>query len=117
VDTVAASLRFESGLIGTYTSTYSTGSPWKPMLYVVGDKGAMRLHRGEIELTVGDTTSHLPTANEQSIHDELADCARLVREGGENRSSPQDALQDVAVIEALLQSAQTGNAVTPTNVL
>jgi predicted dehydrogenase len=44
------------------------------------------------------------------VNTEFAAFAAAIREGKPHRNTPQEALQDVAVIEAMLRSAETGKA-------
>ena len=43
-----------------------------------------------------------------SVREELAAFIAAVRDGSPHRNSPQEALQDLAVVEAMLASARTG---------
>jgi predicted dehydrogenase len=48
---------------------------------------------------------------------ELADFADAVQTGQTPHSTPEQAVQDVAVLEAMLQSGQTGRAVVPEKIV
>lgn len=111
VDTLTAALRFESGLIGSYSVTYASTAPFASHLTVIGEKGTLRVNRDFLELTLDGQTEALPLAPSQGVTDELAAFARTVRLGEPHHNSPQQALQDVAVVEAMLRSAETGASV------
>lgn len=110
-DTLTAALAFESGLIGHYTASYTAPAPVPTYLMVVGERGGLRVGRGFLQLTVDGETSQLPLAGYRSVNAELSAFAQIVRGGVARNSTPQDALQDVAVIEAMLRSAEMGKAV------
>lgn len=111
VDTLTANLQLDSGVIGSYVVTYSATAPWKPSLYVVGSHGTLGIEHHRIEINRTDTTREVEITSQPSIQAELADFANVIRSGGTHRSSPWQALQDVAIIEAMLESARTGQQV------
>jgi predicted dehydrogenase len=111
-DTLTAALRFESGLIGAFSLTYAVGSNLSQALHVVGEQGTLRVDRATLEVYRDDETRST-SFPQHGIEAELAAFAAAVRDGQPHRSSPREALQDVAVIEALLRSAEQGRAVTP----
>jgi predicted dehydrogenase len=116
VDTLCATIRFDSGLIGTLSITFAAESPWPPALHIVGEKGAIRVHRDELAVTVnGETRSQTFARN--GIKSQLAAFAESIRQGRPHRNSAAEALQDVAIIEAMLRAAQTGRAVEPQRVV
>jgi predicted dehydrogenase len=111
-EAMCASLVFASGALGTYLINYSQGIGPTTDIVVHGTAGAMRLGFGEIHLTTTDGQSTIYTEKTGSVDAEMAAFARAVRHAEPHRNSPQEALQDLAVIEALLQSAASGAAVT-----
>lgn len=115
-DTLSAGLRFESGIVGSYTVTYAAGSKLDQTLHVVGDRGTLRVNRTILEVL---STSMARSASFQakSVDAELAAFAAAIREGQTSRNTPQQALQDVAVIEALLKSAAEGKHFVPQRVV
>lgn len=114
-DTLAAALRFENGLIGSYTITYAAGSPFSSALYVVGSEGALQIDRHEITLIAdGQTTSQAYRLS--GVEGELAAFAAAIRRGTPHHNTPLEGLRDVAVIEALLHAAETGQTVVPARV-
>jgi predicted dehydrogenase len=115
-DTLSATLRFESGAFGSFTATYAGEAPWDNYAHVIGDRGALRVNYQELEVTIdGKTSSQSFTGN--AIQAELADFARAIQQGGMVGSTPQDALQDVAIIEAMLESAQNARIVKPQRIV
>lgn len=117
VDTLAATFRFESGLIGTYLITFATQAPWPPALHVTGDNGSLRVYRRELQLTRDGSTRNIPVTAHQGVAAELAAFAAAIRRQQPHRNSPQEALQDLAVIEALVRSAEAGRSVTPERIV
>ncbi len=108
-DTLAVALQFKSGVVGSYTVTYAAGAPFPTFLTVVGDDGVVRAKTGSLEVTAhGDTRSEDFSAW-RNVTEELAAFAAAVRDGEQHRNSPLEALRDLAVIEAMLQSAQRGS--------
>lgn len=111
VDTVSAALEFASGLTGSYNVSYAAPSPWTQTLHIVGDKGALLMNRDAICVFTESGERTLEIASHSGVNLELAAFAAAIRDGAAHRNSPQQALQDVAVIEAILTSAQTGRRI------
>ncbi len=111
-DTLSSTLRFESGAFGSFTATFAGEATWDNYAHVIGDRGALRVNYKQLEVTVDGKTS-TQSFEGNAIQAELADFARAIQQGGAVRSTPQDALQDVAIIEAMLESARTACAVKP----
>lgn len=107
-DTLSATLHFANGALGSYLVTYATGAPWPGYLHVVGDRGALRVQRGEIELTQGAQTEVFKCQKFDGVENELAAFAAAIREGQPHVNTPEEGLRDVTVIEAMLHSAQSG---------
>lgn len=113
LDTMTAALRFERGLLGTYTVTYGAGSPFSSALHVVGEHGSLRVDRGLLEVTMVDGETQTTAFRPSGVEAELAAFAAAIREGAAHRNTPAEGLRDVAVIEAMLRSAQTGQTQVP----
>lgn len=107
-DTLSATLDFANGAMGSYLVTYATGAPWPGYLHVVGDQGALRIQRGEIELTQGTQTEVLTCRKFDGVENELAAFAAAIQDGQPHLNTPEEGLTDVAVIEAMLRSAKSG---------
>ena len=112
-DTVAATLTFANGVIGTYLATYATAAPWSPHLYIGGSAGSLRVQRKEIELTRDGKTEQIATAGYDGVEQELIAFADAIHHGMPHRNSPAEALRDLAVVEAMLTAAATGQPVVP----
>jgi predicted dehydrogenase len=111
-ETLSAALRFESGVIGSYTVTYAAGSAFPQPLVIVGEKGSLKLDRSEVEIAVdGERTRH--TFTYKGVDAELAAFAAAIQQGEPHLNTPEAGLQDVAVAEAMLQSAETGQRIQP----
>lgn len=121
VDTLAATLRFENGALGTYLATYTAGAPWPSHLQIVGTRGSLRVERKWLEVTTtgeaGDKTEQITCPGFDGVEKELLAFARSVRHGEPHRNPPQQALQDLAVMEAILDAAQQGRPITPERVV
>jgi predicted dehydrogenase len=113
VDTLSATLRFESGAFGVFTITVVAACPWGDQLHVVGDEGALRIDANRLEVTAagGKTSTQSFTGN--NVLAELTEYAHAIQQGVKPVATPAEALQDVAIIEAMLESARTGAAVRP----
>jgi predicted dehydrogenase len=106
-DTLSSALVFENGLTGVYNITYAQESPWLGLLNVIGDQGALCVLPGEIEIVAGGV-SRTEHTDREGVENELAAFAAAIREGLPHRNTPVQGAQDVAVIEAMLRSAETG---------
>lgn len=111
-DTLSATLHFANGVIGSYLVTYAAGAPWSGYLHLVGDAGALRIQRGEIELFQGKQTEVIACPKFDGVQNEFAAFAAAINEGQPHYNTPEEGLLDVAVIEAMLRSAQNGAQVT-----
>lgn len=111
-DTLAATLRFANGALGTYLATYAMRGPWPPHLYIVGTEGSLRVQRREIEVTSQGATRKIECSGFDGVEKELAAFADTLRTGAPHRCTPQEALADLAVIDAMLRSASSHTTVT-----
>jgi predicted dehydrogenase len=108
-DTMSAALRFASGVVGTYLITYAVGSTLgTDAVHIGGSEGSLRVSRGELVLEQGEKSERQQFNVLISVREELAAFLAAVRDGVQHRNSPQEALQDLAVVEAMLESARTG---------
>lgn len=107
-DTICAHLRFANGALGAYVAGYAAGAPWPPYFHVVGETGALRVQRGVIEVTSGGQTQTVSCDKYDGVVNELRAFADAVRSGRPHANPPEEALSDLAVIEALLAAAQSG---------
>ena len=108
-DTMSVALRFASGVVGTYLITYAVGSTLgTDAVHIGGTEGSLRVSRGELVLNRGEESERQEFNVLISVREELAAFLAAVRDGAPHRNSPQEALQDLAVVEAMLASAQAG---------
>jgi predicted dehydrogenase len=115
-DTLGAILRFDSGLIGTLAVTYATAAPWPPALHIIAEYGTLRVHSHSLEVISRGTTRSVTLAR-TGVERELAAFATAIRDGTPHRNTPEQALQDLAVVEAILQAAQVGCSIAPERVI
>jgi predicted dehydrogenase len=104
-DTITAQLRFANGALGAYLAGYSLASPWPPYLHVIGDQGALRMQRGEVEITRDEKSELIRLEKFDGVEKELIAFAAAIRSGTPQRNTPQEAARDLAVVAALLRSA------------
>lgn len=107
-DTLIAALEFVDGLRGGFGVTYATDSPWTQTLHVAGERGALLMQRDEVRVFTDGQERTLPGEAHQGVVREMAAFAAAIRDGEPHHNTPQAGVQDVAVIEALLRSAESG---------
>ncbi len=108
-DTMSAALRFSNGVVGTYLITYAVGSAQgTDAVHIGGREGSLRVSRGELVLERDGQSERKEFNVLISVREELAAFVAAVRDGTAHRNSPQEALQDLAVVEAMLESAEKG---------
>jgi len=112
-DTLSATLEFERGMVGVYNITYAGGSAWINPMHVVGERGSLRVDHNLLEVTQDGAPLPVSYSENSGVNDEIAAFADAIQHGTPHHNSPEQALQDVAVIEAMLESARTGTRVTP----
>lgn len=107
-DTLAAALRFASGALGSYTVTFAleyTGP--HPDLTLVGERGVLAVSRTGLTMTTAAGSQHQALSS-RAVEREYSAFADAVQHGIPHRNTPQAALVDVQVIDALLTAARTG---------
>jgi predicted dehydrogenase len=113
-DTLTASLRFANGAVGSFLITFGAATPWGAPLTVVGERGSLRVERGRIELAALDGSVQVTEcAKLNGVDRELAAFADAVQFGTGHHNTPEEGLRDMAVIEAMLQSATSGTTQSP----
>ncbi|HRJ45554.1 MAG: Gfo/Idh/MocA family oxidoreductase [Caldilineaceae bacterium] len=111
-DTLAAWLRFANGVIGSYTVTYAGGSPLGDNgLHVVGSAGSLRVTTQKLLIQRGTERREESFGLPFSTHREIAAFVESARTGAPHRNTPQEALADLAVVEALLAAGEKGREV------
>lgn len=116
-DTLSATLHFESGLIGTLALSYAAKLPWVTLLTIVGSEGVIEVNLNTLKLLVNGEKRESMSVTGRSIDVEFDAFAAAIWEQGSLRENLREALQDLAVVEALLLAAQTGEQVTPVRVV
>ena len=102
-------MRFASGVVGTYMITYAVGSALgTDAVHIAGTEGSLRVSRGALEVEQGGEVERQTFNVLISVREELAAFVAAVQDGAGHRNSPEEALRDLAVVEAMLASAQTG---------
>ncbi len=141
MDTVAASLKFDSGALATYSVCFSASSAQvvestqQPLVTIVGTKGTIRLWLHRLELiTATNSASALgsPSANvevfpipnfnmgQEAVTQEVSEFILAIQEKSSSSRrlySPRHGLQDVAVIESIINSSKNAAFVSVPNVL
>ena len=117
LDTPAATPPLRHGTLGTYIASYAAGAPWPPQLHIVGTRGSLRVQRKAIELTLDGSTEQIACSGFDGVEKELLAFARAIRRGEAHYNPPQQALQDLAVMEAILAAAAQGQPIAPARVI
>ncbi len=111
LDTLNATLTFQNGVIGNYGVTFASNAPWQNFLNVIGEEGVLKVDRPELVVDrpgMEPERQQMWEVHERSTVTMLRDFAEVVRgERAQVVSMPEQSLQDVAVIEALLRAAAT----------
>lgn len=106
VDSVAATLRFESGVIGSLVVSYAAASPWGAPLTIVGEQGSLRVQRGRVEVAGSDGNIDVIECGKlHGVQRELAAFAQAIRHGTPHRNPPEEALRDLEVIEQMMAAS------------
>lgn len=111
-DTLTATLEFDSGAIGTYALTFAASVRGEDMLQIVGDQGSLDVSGQSVKLRKGKDTT-VNSYAEDGVRLELQAFAESIRAGVPHHNTPEQAVQDVAVIEAMLRSAAERQPVRP----
>jgi len=95
-------------LIGSMAVTFATVAPGGLQITIIGDKGKIIVDDDRIDLVSGNERRTIPYGRIHDVQAELVAFVASVRHGASHRNPPEEALQDVAIILALLRSAETG---------
>src|SRR4051794_39728412 len=126
-DTLAATLRFEGGVVASYTASYALD----PMRitkrsviralarggvrairdrfgrkHILGTRGSLFFLRDRVELVTGLRRTVFKAGKHDVMAEELLDFRGAVRERRPLRNTPEEALQDLATIEAILRASE-----------
>ena len=114
-DTLSATFRFANGALGNWSQTFAATAPVHGLMQVIGDRGMLEVNARQLNTNIdGSQTSQSFAVDD--IQEELAAFARAIQ-GEPLISTPAQALQDVAVIQAILESAQKGVAIMPERIV
>jgi predicted dehydrogenase len=110
-DTLCASLHFANGAVGSYSVTYAAASGMADSsLHVVGSEGSLRVVADALTLwTVDGETKRRDFPLHQSVERQLTAFAEAIRHRTPHRNTPQEGVQDLAIVEAMLTAAATGS--------
>lgn len=101
LDTALALLRFESGLVGTWTSSF-TVEDGGPLLRVVGTRAVAELFYDRLVVRDVKGRQSVYPAGVSSFRAELEHFADVVRKGRPLAVTPEEALADLALLEAVV---------------
>jgi L-gulono-1,4-lactone dehydrogenase len=119
-DSVTAVMNYANGAEGSFQLSFAASShdARPPELTLLGSKGSLHvdLYNNVIRLrdSVREQLIKVPDDPwiQGGVYRTFAHCLEALRHGSPLRSSPSEALRDLAVIEAMLNSGQTGKPVT-----
>ena len=111
-DTLTASILFESGALGNFGMTFAAPSGSDSGLTVVCEQGMIRVRNDQLEITQSGQTDR-SLFSEHGVYNEFVAFADAIQNGAPHRNTAREALRDVALLEAMLKSAESGAAVTP----
>ena len=111
-DTLVASLRFSNGLLGSLNVTYAPNL-WGGMRFVVcAENGFLIIDEQDVVLKYPTETRVFHFQNDDGVSAELAAFAAAIHSGQPYRNTPEEALKDISVVEALLKSVDTCSPIT-----
>lgn len=108
VDTLAATLQFENGALATYAASYAETPAIRTPLVIVGTQAILKVGRGIVEIERDGHTESQTIPSLDGVRNELAAFAAALNGGAPHINTPQEALKDLAIIEAILESGETG---------
>jgi predicted dehydrogenase len=100
-DTALALLRFESGLVGTWASSFTVADTG-PLLRVLGTRACAELHYDRLVVCAANGRTAVHPAGVSSFRAELEHFADVVQKGRPLAVTPEDALADLALLEAVV---------------
>ncbi len=117
-DTLGAILRFSNGALGTYAATYALPGPRTP-LEVAGPDGLLLVNRYAVSQWQGDQVveswdAPSPVDGALAMYEDLA---QAIRTGKPPMSTPDEALEDLRLIVAIIRSGESGRPVRVREVL
>ena len=112
-DTLAATLHFANGVIGVYLSSHADTLPSAPPLLIVGDAGILRVDRGFLEIERAGKVERTELPKQDGVQNEFVAFFAALRGGPAHINTPQEALRDLAIIEAMLKSSASSELESP----
>lgn len=110
-DTLAASLYFANGAMASFCATYAAGEWVREPLVVAGTRGTLRVERDMLELVQGAERLSFEVDAQRGLHSEFVAFANAIEYGKPHANTALEALRDLAVMEAMFQAAERGQAV------
>lgn len=107
-DTISCAVEFASGAVGHYFVSFAAQPGLETPLIVAGTTGIVRAQRGAVELQRADGSTESEQMPRNGVEAELAAFVDAVTSGAAHVNSAPEALRDVAVILAMLESAEQG---------
>ncbi|HTQ04885.1 MAG TPA: Gfo/Idh/MocA family oxidoreductase [Polyangiaceae bacterium] len=101
LDTALALLKFESGLVGTWSSSFTVPDDG-PMLRVFGTRGRAELFYDRLVVEDARARERVYPAGASSFRAELEHFAAVVQKGRPLALTPEEALADLALLEAVV---------------
>jgi predicted dehydrogenase len=117
INTISSNLEFDSGLIANYSVTFSAAKYWSSPLTVCGEDGLLEVDFDKIAIIKNDESHTISFNDINNVRAELSAFAASINDGSHHLNSPEQALQDVAIIEALLQATKIGQSVIPERIV
>jgi len=116
-ETTAATLRFDGGRVASFVCSFNAADV--ASYRIVGTKGQLHVDPAyeyaeglAYELTIGEKTTRKRIGKRDQFAPELLHFSDCIRRDTEPEPSGEEGLQDVRIVEALYQSAETGKVVT-----
>jgi glucose-fructose oxidoreductase len=116
-ETTAAILRFDQGRVASFVTSFNATDVAE--YRIVGTKGELQVHDAyeyaeglSYELTVDGKTTRKRIGKRDQFAPELIHFSDCIRRNVEPEPSGEEGLQDVRIIEALYESADSGKVVT-----
>jgi predicted dehydrogenase len=118
VSTISNTIEFDSGAIVNLSVTFSAPkNASSPPLVVCGDQGTLKVDFEKVELVRGNQKHLIHIDGIDNVRNEFAAFAAAIRDGQPHTNTPEQALQDVALVEAALLAAESGEIVVPERIV
>ena len=113
LNTMTANFVFDNGCIGNYSVIFGAppAADYSSDITISGTDGFLRADSRTVEIRRSGETRTIDTHGLTDVEAELAAFADTIQYGIPHRNTPQQALQDVAVIDALLRASESGQVI------